>query len=77
MPGMCRAFKVVSKDERLKVGEKRVKIKLKGIYVPNFQPKYTATLIQIRMQACLTFNYFYGPYLICKCMCTFTCRNLS
>ena len=25
----------------------------------------------------LTFNYmyFYDPYLICKCTCTFTCRN--
>ena len=25
----------------------------------------------------LTFSYIYGPYLICKCICTFTCRNLS
>ena len=23
----------------------------------------------------LTFNYFYGPYLICRCFCTFTRRN--
>ena len=23
----------------------------------------------------LTFNYFYGTYFICKCTCTFTCRN--
>ena len=25
----------------------------------------------------LTFDYFYGPYLICKCTCTFTCMNSS